>query len=322
MAEALTPAPAVLDLVASLADGQWHSGETLARAEGLTRAALGKRIARARSDLGLDIEGEPGRGYRLAAPLDLIDIDALRQALRDVISEVRHIAVTDSTNTRLLETDGSRDPQLCVADLQTAGRGRRGRSWHSPFAANLYLSVAYGFPAFPPELTGLPLALGAVLAEYLQGLGVEGIGVKWPNDLQVHGRKLGGLLIESRGEAAGRCRVIVGLGLNLAMRDADIDGPWTTLAEALPTLPTRTQLAADAARLIVDTCQQLEHSGFAAFRPRYARYDVLADRAVRVSGEPTLDGIARGIDRHGALLVECDGQRRSVHAGDVSVRSR
>lgn len=320
MAEAVSPPQPILDLVRTLADGQWHSGEALARAEGLSRAALGKRIARARSDLGLAIEGEPGRGYRLGTPLDLYDIAALRDGVAGLLHAVHAYDVTDSTNSRLLDTDAAQDPQLCVADMQTGGRGRRGRTWHSPYAHNLYLSVAYSFGAFSPDLGGLPLALGATLADYLRGLGVAEVGVKWPNDVQVDGRKLAGLLVESRGEAGGRWRAVIGIGINVDMQTAALESPWTSLRQVLPHRPSRTRLAIDVARLTVATCQQLERAGFAAFRPRFAAFDVLAGHPVRVSGEPTMEGIARGIDGHGALLVETPAGLRPVHAGDVSVR--
>jgi BirA family biotin operon repressor/biotin-[acetyl-CoA-carboxylase] ligase len=321
MAETLGPPAAVISLVHALADGEWHSGEQLARLEGLSRAALGKRIGRARSDLHLDIEGEAGRGYRLASPLDLIEVQTLSAALGGLGCAVHHYDLTDSTNTRLLETDAAADPQLCIADMQTDGRGRRGRQWHSPYAANLYLSLAYSFAAFPPGLTGLPLALGTALGEVLQEMGVKGIGVKWPNDLVIDGRKLGGLLVESRGEAAGGFRVVIGLGLNVHMRAAEgIDVAWTALAEHLPQRPSRTQLAAAIGRVIVETCRSLEMQGFQPFLPRFAKLDVLAGRPVRVSGNPTLEGTACGINQDGALLVDSGGKRHAVHAGDVSVR--
>lgn len=315
----------LLPLVDALADGQWHSGEDLAATAGISRAALAKRVDRL-GEWGLDIEAQAGRGYRLAEPLQRLadaEIRALlpaawRQALR-----LRVMPVVDSTNTRLAEADAAADPQALFAELQTAGRGRLGRSWRSPFGANLYLSLAWSFPAWPERLTALPLAIGIALAEWLHGIGVQRVAVKWPNDLWIDGRKLGGILIETRGEAAGGCRVVVGVGLNLAMRGSQaggVDQPWIALAEVLSRRPPRNVLAAALLTALLQALDGFQHEGSAPFLQRFARYDATRDRAVRVAAEPPLSGVARGVDESGALLIDTPQGRRRVLAGDVSLR--
>ena len=312
------------DLIDTLADGAWHSGEDLANAEGVTRAAVAKRIEKLR-DLGLDVEARQGLGYRLAQPLE-----RLREAELAAVApsaRVRVVGSTDSTNQQLLVADAADDPQLLFAEFQTAGRGRRGRAWRSPFGANLYLSLAWSFSSWPPQLTALPLAVGVACARAVQAQGLHEVQLKWPNDLYAAGRKLGGILIEHRGEAGGACRVVIGIGLNVAMSGAQaegIDQPWISLNEALAAAQSppasRNALAASLIRELLAMLQPFETQGFGADRAVWSELDLTRDRAVTLSGEPPVFGIARGVDESGALIVEVDGARRLVHSGDVSLR--
>lgn len=310
----------LLTLVDALADGEWHSGEDLAARAGITRAALAKRVDRLR-DWQLDIEARQGLGYKLAVPLERLDIAALRRAApRGWRVEV--LGATDSTNTRLLEADAVHDPQALFAEFQSGGRGRRGRQWVSPFGANLYCSLAWSFAHWPAQLSMLPLAVGVACARALHGQGAA-VGIKWPNDLLLNGRKLGGILIEHRGETGGACRVVVGVGLNLAMSPAqavDIAQPWIALAEALTPMPARNTLAAALLAELASALEQFSAQGFAPFMNDWNRYDLSANRAVRVEAAQPFEGIARGIDASGGLIVECGSERRTVHSGEVSLR--
>lgn len=312
------------DLIDTLADGAWHSGEDLASTEGVTRAAVAKRIEKLR-DLGLDVEARQGLGYRLAQPLERLREAELAAAAPS--ARVRVVGSTDSTNQQLLVADTADDPQILFAEFQTAGRGRRGRAWRSPFGANLYLSLAWSFSSWPPQLTALPLAVGVACARAVQAQGLREVRLKWPNDLYAAGRKLGGILIEHRGEAGGACRVVIGIGLNVAMSGAQaegIDQPWISLNEALAASgrppASRNALAASLIRELLAMLQPFETQGFGADRAAWSELDLTRDRAVTLSGEPQVNGIARGVDESGALIVEVDGVRRLVHSGDVSLR--
>lgn len=315
----------LLPLVDALADGQWHSGEGLARAAGVSRAALAKRVAKL-ADWGLVVERRSGRGYRLGTPLERLSLQGITDRLPErwhKTIRLRLLTVTGSTNSVLLEAGSDGDPQAAFAELQTAGRGRLGRAWHSPFGANLYLSVAWSFPAWPERLTTLPLALGTALANWLHGIGVHDIAVKWPNDLWIARRKLGGILIEARGEAGGGCRVVVGVGLNLAMRGDQAQGieqPWIALSEALSEMPPRNALAAALLLALLQTLETFQNEGFAPFREHFPRYDATRDAAVNVSCEPPISGIARGVDAAGALIVDTPQGQHKIMAGDVSLR--
>jgi BirA family biotin operon repressor/biotin-[acetyl-CoA-carboxylase] ligase len=316
----------LLPLLRTLADGGWHSGEALARDAGITRAGLSKRLQKL-MQWGLEIETQPGRGCHLVHPLELLDADLIRGALPSSLQgrlALRVLAGTDSTNTQLLNADGAADPQALLAEHQSAGRGRHGRAWHSPFGTNLYLSLAWSFAQWPTALTALPLATGVATAGALAELNLPELRLKWPNDLWCRGSKLGGILIEQRGEAGGACRVVIGLGLNVAMRSATtahIGQPWTSLAEALGRAPSRNALAARILAAWVDMLERFTAEGFAPFEPGFRALDLLRGRAVTLQlAEGELAGIARGVDESGALLVDAGDSRRRILSGDVSLR--
>jgi len=345
------PEDELLRLVEALAAGQWRSGEALAAEAGVTRAALAKRVAHLR-DWGLEVEAEAGRGYRLAQPLERLSAGRIRALLpaRLPLRGLEVLPRTDSTNQRLLEADAAQDPQALFAELQTAGRGRRGRQWRSPFGANLYLSLAWSFPAWPPQLSALSLAVGVACARALRQAGLREVMLKWPNDLRVGADKLGGILIEQRGEAGGACRVVIGIGINVAMSQAqagELGQPWISLQAALArsaaaqspdaaprTDPGRTgsedgrgtafdrnALAAGLLGELLAALEQFQAGGFAPFLTDWAGLDLTANQPVRIegAGEPLL-GIARGVDEQGALVVEAQGKRHHVHSGEVSLR--
>ncbi len=315
-----------LHLLDALTDGALHSGEALAQEFGISRAALAKRMAHLR-DWGVDVIAQAGAGYRLAAPLQRLDAAAIRSALPRPAQQTRIAVVTrtDSTNSQLLFADAGHDPQALFTESQTAGRGRRGRDWVSPFGSNLYGSLGWTFAAWPARFTTLPLAVAVAVARVIDAAGVPEVGIKWPNDLMVAGRKLAGILIEPRGEAGGSCRVVVGVGINVAMsatQAAAISQPWISLAEALAARapPSRNALAA---ALVSELCGALTHfsaHGFAPFAAEWKRRDVLAGQAVRIEGAAKITGIARGVDADGGLLIDTADGRQAVHAGDVSVR--
>ena len=313
---------ALLEVLDALADGERHSGEALAQRFGISRAALAKRIDHLR-DWGVALGAQAGAGYRLAMPLERLDEQRIRvQGLRIAV-----LTSTDSTNTQLLAADAAQDPQMLFAERQTAGRGRRGRSWVSPFGCNLYGSMAYSFTQWPPRLTALPLAMAVALARVVEAAGLPEVGIKWPNDLHVEGKKLAGILMETRGEAGGACRVVVGVGLNLALaaeQAGAITQPWTGLATELAarsrTMPARNALAASLASELHAALGHFASHGFAPFAAEWKRRDLLADRSVTVDATPPVLGTARGVDADGGLLVDTAQGRIAVHAGDVSVR--
>lgn len=320
---------ALLQVLDALADGGLHSGETLAQGFGISRAALAKRIDHLR-DWGVDVTAQAGAGYRLGNALERLDATRIRASLTATARtlQVEVLTSTDSTNTQLLAADAACDPQMLFAERQTAGRGRRGRDWVSPFGANLYGSLGFTFDTWPPRITTLPLAMAVATARVVEAAGLPEVGIKWPNDLHVEGQKLAGILMETRGEAGGSCRVVVGVGLNVGLSTAQavtISQPWTTLAAALGArgraVPSRNTLAALLASELLAALQHFAEHGFAPFAAEWKRRDVLANRAVNIEATPPLTGIARGVDADGGLLIDTALGRQVVHAGDVSVRA-
>ena len=310
-------------------------GDALAQACGLTRAAVWKRIEALRA-AGVAIEARPGRGYALARPLDLLDasgiLAAVPEPLRGDIAALDVAWSIDSTNSELLrQPPAAGGVQVFLAERQSGGRGRRGRGWESPLAANLYLSLARRFDSGLARLGGLGLVAGLSMAEALHACGLEQVRLKWPNDLVVAAAdgtlcKLGGLLVEGGGENAGPVRAVVGIGVNVRMPDVAaqaIDQPWTDLqALAGEGAPSRGRLAAEALARLLPALAQFDRQGLAPFLDRYAALDALAGRQVRVhGGDGVRSGVALGIAADGALRVRIDGVERAVHAGEVSVRA-
>jgi len=302
------------------------SGAALARELGLTRAAIWKRIEALR-DAGVDIDAHPARGYRLRVPLELLDAATIEAALNaDARAELRGLEIdfeTDSTQRQAQRLPSpARGSRVHFAERQTAGQGRRGRHWHSPLAANLYFSVARRFGGGFAALSGLSLAVGVAVAEALHAAGYPQVGLKWPNDLMVAARKLGGILIDLRGEAMGPCDAVIGVGLNVRMPPGpgDIDQPWSDLATLAPP-PGRNALAAMLLDHLLPALARFDRDGLEPFAARWAMLDMLAGRTVRVhQGSDTRDGVALGIDGSGALRVRHADGERAWHGGEVSVR--
>jgi BirA family biotin operon repressor/biotin-[acetyl-CoA-carboxylase] ligase len=309
------------------------SGADLARAAGQTRAAVWKHV-RALREGGVAIAVQHGRGYALGQPLELLDADAIRSALpaaaRAALAQLEVAWSLDSTNSELLRRETPvQGAAVLLAERQSGGRGRRGRNWESPLAANLYLSVARRFGGGLARLPGLSLVAGVATAEALHALGFTGVRLKWPNDLVVAGddglRKLGGLLVEGGGEAAGPARAVMGLGLNVAMPPsaaAAIDQPWIDLAMlAGGRAPSRNALVAALLAHWLPALAQFDETGLGPFLERYAALDALAGQAVLVHGsDGTRAGEALGLSGDGALRVRIAGTEQLVHAGEVSVR--
>jgi BirA family transcriptional regulator, biotin operon repressor / biotin---[acetyl-CoA-carboxylase] ligase len=222
---------------------------------------------------------------------------------------------------------GDTQPCLLVAEQQTRGRGRWGRNWQSSAGASLTCSLA--LPFTPPDWSGLSLAVGVALAEALDPTAKRGaphVALKWPNDLMWvdasgHGRKLGGILIESVPVGAQRMAVI-GVGLNVSEQVlSDLSSGFACLREFIPDIDAAGALHR-IAKPWIESVLEFQREGFAPFRARFAQRDHLAGRHITTTLDDLPSGVAEGIDAGGALLVRVDGALRSVSAGDVSVRAQ
>ncbi|WP_413736596.1 bifunctional biotin--[acetyl-CoA-carboxylase] ligase/biotin operon repressor BirA [Sodalis sp. RH21] len=310
-----------LTLIGLLADGEFHSGEQFGETLGMSRAAINKHIQTLR-EWGVDVFTVPGKGYRLYAPLQLLDEKKILPHLPG--KHITVLPVIDSTNQYLMERIAQlQSGDACVAEYQNQGRGRRGRQWISPFGANLYLSLYWRLEQGPAAAIGLSLVIGIVMAEVLHNLGARDVRVKWPNDLYLHDRKLAGILVEISGKAGDAAHLVIGIGINLAMRespDAVINQGWINLQEAGIEID-RNILAATLVNELRQALPLFEQDGFAPFQKRWQMLDNYYNRPVKLLiGEREIKGIARGINAQGALLLEQDGEVKPYLGGEISLR--
>ena len=262
--------------------------------------------------------------------------DGIRNAISDALcSRLDALEVfpqLQSTNSYLL-----RQPcppagrcRVVIAEHQTDGRGRMNRRWVSPPDSGLCMSIAYTFARLPQEFASLSLAVGIAIAQALEGLGVRGIGLKWPNDLVLRDGKLGGVLPEVHPEKSGGATVVVGVGINtdLRLERAGIDmtsslGRVVDLASGCDEPPSRSDIAAALIAGLVDAMSRFGADGFSAFHETWQKYDWLRGRDVTVEGATaTAAGIADGVDTDGALLLVAGGTRQRITTGSVVLNGR
>ena len=318
-------------IIRRLADGRFHSGEDLAEAFGITRAAIWKHIKKIQELLDMEIFSVRGKGYRLNYPLELLDEEKIRAAMspesQDLLQKLEIHQSIESTNACLLEqeADDKISGQVCLAEQQTAGRGRRGRPWVSPFGNNIYFSLLWKFAMGPAQLSGLSLVAGISVVRSLETIGVSEVGLKWPNDIYWRERKLAGFLLEVTGESEGPSCVVLGAGINTGMsrsQGESIDQPWVTLSEITGgNNVSRNRLAGLVLGNLLQTMADFEKDGLQPLLEEWQRYDLYYNLPVTVHlGSKSLNGIHRGIDASGALLLEHDGEIQPFHGGEVSLR--
>jgi len=319
----------IRSLLTILADGQFHSGQELGEQLKVSRSAIWKQM-RKLEDFGIEVYSVKGRGYRLPGGLDLLDESQFHSGLDEDVASLLGEACFElsipSTNLvamQQLQQYGGHG-RLYVAEQQTAGRGRRGRHWVSPFARNLYFSLVWRFPQGAAALEGLSLAVGLGLARGLQRLGLQGVELKWPNDLLWQGRKLAGILLEMSGEASGDCQVVTGVGLNIAMPDelaTEIGQPWVDLRQICGTTPPRTAVLSALINELVPVMTAFSRDGFEPFRDEWHTLDACRDQRVSLNfGLNAVEGVCRGVSDSGALVLETASGVESFHGGEVSLR--
>ena len=324
----MTHGPELLNLLSADAP---MSGAALAQRLGVTRAAVWKQVEALRA-CGLPIQAQAGRGYQLRRPLDRLDPVSIRHAL--AVPARKHVQLLevhwklDSTSSEIVRrADALPDQAFVFAEIQTAGRGRRGRNWLAPPGGSLTFSCLKRFDRGYAALSGLSLAMGVTIARTLEVFGITGVGVKWPNDLVHHDAKLAGILIELGGEFLGPCHAVIGAGINLnlpAEFRAAIAQPVTDLAAICAgEIPPRNKLAAAMIEHLCTALDRFAASGFTSFAPDYARLDVLRGRSLRIAdprGE--FGGVGAGVDARGALRVRTTSGDRLVDSAEISVRAQ
>jgi BirA family biotin operon repressor/biotin-[acetyl-CoA-carboxylase] ligase len=317
-------------ILSLLADGEFHSGTELAELLGVSRSTICKQLS-GLAALGLHHSAVSGKGYRLDKPLELLESSKINAVLNDqnkvLIPTLEIHDSLDSTNSYLMEhsRNNAESGFVCFAEHQTAGKGRRGRQWVSPYGSNIYVSMLWRFQQGGITSTaGLSLAIGVAVIRALKLYGINDVGLKWPNDIYSQGKKLGGILIEVSGEADGPCAAVIGLGLNLFLPEHQaqtITQAWTDLTQISGEIPVlRNQLAGTLLNEMLAVTNGFEMDGIKAYLDEWRSYDCLKGKAATLFiGQQQIEGIVEGIDDKGLILIKKpDGLVQAFASGEVS----
>ncbi len=315
-------------LASFLSASETRSGEAIALKLGCSRTTVWKHIKALRMQ-GILVDAVAGQGYKLQEPLELLDKELIcsqlgaraKRNLRDLVL----LPGTDSSNSWLQARPATEQPGVAVlAEYQTAGRGRRGQQWVSPFGRNIYASLGWAFECGVGELACLPLLVALSACDALERVGLKGHAIKWPNDILLNGYKIGGCLVEVQGDVNGPCLAVMGIGINVRMPESapgasSIDQPWTDVSSHVPEI-SRNQLAGLLLDSLLNRLEVLASNGFSSFHADWKLRDALAGSEVdlRLPGS-TLKGIALGISARGGLMLQTERGVGEYLAGEVSI---
>ncbi len=314
-------------LLSALCRGEFQSGQLLAESLGLSRTAVANHIKQLQQ-LGLDIYKVKGRGYCLAQPLTLLDAARISQLRHPGCPDILVQNITDSTNSQLmqkvLDAAVTEPGYTLVAEAQTAGRGRRGRSWYSPFAASLYFSMYWRLEQGIQAAMGLSLVVAIAITRLLQQHYQVDARVKWPNDVYVEGKKLCGVLVELAGQAHAACDVIIGIGMNIHLPQqafASIDQQYIDLTVVSGGMVDRNQLIALLQQQLIALLTEFTHTGFVSFVDEFNQYNQYREQKVKLIGNAEIRGICLGVDKQGALLLRTADGVQAYFGGELSLRA-
>lgn len=314
-------------LINKLAKGEFVSGQTLGEEMGVSRAAISKHI-NSLADMGLDIFRVKGKGYKLVAPIELLDKEFIVKSLasKNFNSIIETHNIIDSTNDYLMRRipNHVQNGQVCIAEYQSSGRGRRGRQWISPFGSHIYMSMYWLLPQGMTAAMGLNTVVALAIGDAIRSLYNINVQLKWPNDIYLNGLKLAGILIDLEGTPSEPCHAVIGIGLNLNMPDKSgeqVDQPWTDLQQHTTKSINRNELVATMIQCLINRLEQHKNSGLEQVINEWNRYDLFYDQPVKlITGNSETHGICKGINEQGALLLAIDNQIKVIYGGEVSLR--
>lgn len=310
-----------MQLLRLLADGRFHSGEELGERLGVSRSAVWKQLQQLQADSGVCLHRVRGKGYRLEQPLSLLSAGVIGERLPGLRFWIEDRV--DSTNALALRYLTCHEPPFVVlAEAQTAGRGRRGRHWVSPYGENLYFSQVIRIERSATQLQALSLVVGVAVLRTLRQLGVVDVGLKWPNDLLVAGKKIAGILLELSGDPADVCQVVIGIGINANMRTGSgIDQEWTSVHLETGRQVERNELAVALAVELEQVLRLHREQGFAAFHEEWESSHAWQGRDVRlISGVHDIAGTVLGVTIDGGLRLAVEGDEQVYSGGELSLR--
>lgn len=333
-AKLAAPRPLTLALLRLLGDGEFHSGEVLAQRLGVSRASVNNAL-HGIEQYGLTLYSVRGRGYCLANSPQWLDASQVNEYLAGQAADfqLEILDSAESSNTLLLQRAALGAPNGCVlaVELQSGGRGRLGRSWHSGLGNALTFSLLWRFDCGLAGLSGLSLATGVALMRALRALDISGARLKWPNDVLGAGGKIAGILIEAQGDMLGPCAVVIGIGINLTLPQQvlqRIDQPVSDLSQLAGTLPQRNLLLATMLRELATVLREFAADGFAGLRQEWENDHLYQNQTVQLllPDGKAIQGVVRGVNQDGALSVEVESaasgqpEMRIFHAGEISLR--
>ena len=305
-----------------LADGRFHSGGELGKQFGITRAGIWKIIKQIEA-LGITIHAVTGKGYQIPNGLDLLNADEIRRSLTLSLNKLEILETIDSTNTYLfqLAKTNAKSGHVVIAEKMTAGKGRRGRHWHAPYGRNIYLSILWEFHADPGSLAGLSLALSVAIVRALKQFGINGLNVKWPNDVLINHKKLAGILLEMLAESHDFTKVVAGIGVNVNMQEAvEIDRSWTSIQQIIGKSASRSQIMALLINQINQAFDDFAKTGLESFISEWETFDATRGKLITLElPDKNITGYCEGITQRGELLINTDGRSRAISIGEVSI---
>lgn len=338
----------MIRIIKLLSDGQFHSGETLGQELNLTRSAIWKLVKQL-SLWDISVETRSGKGYRIQDGLNLLDLPSIKSHIESEnlkkLSDIEIFLELPSTNDYLLNgpfqsSNGSVQPsngsvqlsngpfqhRVCLAERQTKGRGRSKRTWFSPFAKNIALSILWYFPKDVSELSGLSLAIGVATLKTLHRLGIiENLMLKWPNDILWKNQKIGGILIELTGETHHISRTVIGVGLNIDVPkhyDDKIDQPWINLESIIEHKLDRNLLTGLLLNELLNALQLFQEQGLTPFLEFWKKHDLTYGKTISIiTPSGLLQGKSLGVNDKGHLLLQTKDQEiKAFSSGEVSLR--
>ena len=313
----------LIKLVEILNDGEEHDGTSLGHHLGMTRSAVWKMIKKLQN-YGVVIDSSQGSGYRMPEPIVLLDAIKIKKMLHHKKAALDIFECIASTNDYLQSIKQAKEIQFCFAEQQTAGKGRLGRDWYSPFGRNLYFSCLYPMQKDVSELAGLSLVVSlSILKTLAHFCDEQYLKVKWPNDVMCDGEKISGALMQVHAESHGHCHVVIGIGINVNMQDdkRQISQAWTSLQKITGKVIDRNALAATLINYLMEDLAQFTKQGFVSFVKTWKQYDYLRARTITLKNiNQKVSGVVEGVDEYGHLQLSVKGEGvRSFAAGDTSI---
>lgn len=317
-------------IVQMLADGEFHSGEVIGESLGISRAAVSGHI-KSLSNIGLDIYSVTGKGYQLAGGLILLDLNQIRENT-NIDTELELFPIIPSTNEYLMNLIKSETPlsdgHTILAECQTKGRGRRGRTWQSPYGSHVYLSQYRTMDSGLSAASGVSLAIGLAVLNTINKYTTQKCELKWPNDLLVNGKKIAGILVEVEGQTDGVCHLVIGVGININMPEStavDIEQPWTDLNSISDSEIDRNVFIATLLEQLELVFEEYQQNRLDNLMVEWNNNNAFSNQIVELSSVSRVQlGKCLGIDVSGALLLEDINTKTvsKIFGGEVSLRKK